>query len=942
MSRQAYPTQLRDHLGNDVRIPPKPFAVGGEGAVFDVLGRPDLVAKIYSKPQSKERCDKLRAMAKLCSPGLLKIAAWPTATLSANGPASIDGILMPKVAGYSEIHHLYSVAQRKKEFPEADWGFLLHTARNCAIAFEEVHAHGHVVGDVNQKNVMVSKKGIVAFVDCDSFQVAEGSRIFRCGVGVPEYTPPELHGKNFASLDRSANHDLFGLGVLVFHLLMMGRHPFSGVPLVQADIPIEKAIQEGYYAYSRDTASARLKPPPHVPPAAMLDASILDLFERAFRAGSRPTASEWRAGLDAAMKSLSRCKNDPRHSYLAAAGRCPWCELISAARLMFFVPSQGAAAAAFRVEHVQQLIERLDSIGASFKPYTRPRAILSVKLSIPPGSRRSHPRPQMKSNPPKPPMPARPVMVPLPAAPPLLPLPALKPHPTPPKPSPPPPIRPYPPFGGCPPQPPLASPPHPPAGPPRPRLKDLPHRPPYPKLVLPSGPDMRLSKACLAGMAISPLIIFVMWPLRLAMMLCFAFLWMFLLITKDDRHRRSIVRMSRAHEDECRRIDEKYAQECKPVRAMNKQAKDEWKAEYARQIKTHSEICRTIERSNQRLLAKWRAQVDEIENAHRAVCEAIDAENRRVQEAWDRVEADRRSEHLAACHEVDQENRPAILEWESVNAQRQAAHSKACEATREANEARLADWEREVRRIEMEFERACADVAEANRRALESWEAMNAPWKAEVARWTKQLADDEAVLNRLESNLVAKRRECERRVQNKKAESQESVAGCERIIKEYGDEVKRSQSDSEKIQLEEFLDSRLIREAKIKAINNDRLLSLESFGIETAKDIPALENLKVPGIGAVLKKRLINWREDVERSFKPKLTLPDSEVRRLAAKFAPVLGPIGDRVAGVIKNIESIISEHSRAERELISQITTAVENKAVAESHLRALNSAA
>src|SRR3954453_2695688 len=107
MSRQTYPTQLRDQLGNDVRLPSKPFAVGGEGAVFDVVGRPDLVAKLYSKPQSKERCDKLRAMAKLCSPGLLKIAAWPTATLSAGGVAAIDGILMPKITGYLDIHHLY-------------------------------------------------------------------------------------------------------------------------------------------------------------------------------------------------------------------------------------------------------------------------------------------------------------------------------------------------------------------------------------------------------------------------------------------------------------------------------------------------------------------------------------------------------------------------------------------------------------------------------------------------------------------------------------------------------------------------------------------------------------------------------------------------------------------------------------------------------------------
>ena len=367
--------------------PSKPFAVGGEGAVFDVLGSPDLVAKLYNKPQSKERCDKLRAMAKLCSPDLLKIAAWPTATLSNGNAAAIDGILMPGSSGYLEIHHLYSVAQRKKDFPEADWGFLLHTARNCAIAFEAVHAHGHVVGDVNQKNVMVSKKGIVAFVDCDSFQVAEGARIFRCGVGVPEYTPPELHGKNFASLDRTANHDLFGLAVLVFHLLMMGRHPFSGVPLVNADIPIEKAIQDGLYAYTRNTATARLKPPPHVPPATMLDPSTLDLFERAFGTPRRPTATEWRSSLDSAMKQLLRCKNDPKHSYLAAAGKCPWCELIAVARLMFFLPGK-AAPLRFRPEDIEQLIHKLAGMVLRLALCAAAAEIAGRRPRFPPGSAR--------------------------------------------------------------------------------------------------------------------------------------------------------------------------------------------------------------------------------------------------------------------------------------------------------------------------------------------------------------------------------------------------------------------------------------------------------------------------------------------------------------------------------------------------------------------------
>ena len=72
----------------------------------------------------------------------------------------------------------------------------------------------------------------------------ESGKIYRCVVGVPEYAP-ELQGKSFKDVDRRPEHDRFGLAVLVFHLLMMGRHPFSGVSLDPGDMPLEKAIQEG-------------------------------------------------------------------------------------------------------------------------------------------------------------------------------------------------------------------------------------------------------------------------------------------------------------------------------------------------------------------------------------------------------------------------------------------------------------------------------------------------------------------------------------------------------------------------------------------------------------------------------------------------------------------------------------------------------------------------
>ncbi|MBV8610010.1 MAG: hypothetical protein JO034_21435, partial [Singulisphaera sp.] len=161
---------------------------------------------------------------------------------------------------------------------------------------------------------------------------------------------------------------------------MMGRHPFSGVPLVNADIPIEKAIQDGLYAYSRNPT--KLKPPPHVPPVTMLDAATLDLFERAFCSTRRPTAAEWRTVLDAAMKQLQRCQNDPKHSYLAAAGKCPWCQLIAVARLMFFVPGQGASTP-FRPEDIDQLIRKLGGMQITFAAYVRPRPVLPIQVTLP-------------------------------------------------------------------------------------------------------------------------------------------------------------------------------------------------------------------------------------------------------------------------------------------------------------------------------------------------------------------------------------------------------------------------------------------------------------------------------------------------------------------------------------------------------------------------------
>ena len=891
MSRTTYPTQLHDHLGNAVRLPAKPFATGGEGAVFDVVGRPDLVAKLYSKPQSKERCDKLRAMAKLCSPDLLKIAAWPTATLSNGNPAAVEGILMPRIADHKEIHHLYSVAQRKKDFPEVDWGFLLHTARNCAIAFESVHKHGHVVGDVNQKNVMVSKQGIVALVDCDSFQVKEGGRIFRCGVGVPEYTPPELHGKNFGSLDREANHDLFGLAVLVFHLLMMGRHPYSGVPLVNADIPIEKAIQDGLYAYTR--SPTKLKPPPHVPPLMMLDAPTRDLFERAFGSPRRPTASEWRGVLDASMRGLRRCKNDPKHSYPAAAGSCPWCQLIAVARLMFFIPGQGAAGATLRIDDIRHLIQKLTGMQLVFPSYARPKPLLPVQVTLPAGLR-SVQKPLLLPHPTPPASVQKPVPAPSPPPPTLLARPAL---------------RPLPPAPAIPPAPGLR--PHPPAPvePPRPKLHMKPLTPVYPSVPTPGQPDPFLARLAIAGIFAGLLVFFVARPVGVVMMIAFGAWWLLMMVTEGKRREMARVALKKEHETECAQMDAEYEEQVQPIEEANKKILDACKAANAAKAAEHARLCKVVDEENRRRLAPWESTKAAIEADHRRASEEVEQANRSVLAAWEAGNASRQAAYDKARREIERENQRLTSAWDALTASRQAEHDQKCH-----------------------------EIDGKNRQLIAEWEAANAPWVTEQKRWRDRVAASEAEIKRLEDEFVARRYATVAKFQQRKADADSVLNSHNGARQDYERDLRQAEMDSKKIQLEEHLDRSLIRNAKLKGIGNRQIMSLESFGIETANDVPKLRDQKVPDIGPVLSKRLFDWHDSLSASFRPQRGLPESEMNRVAGRYAPVLLPLGQAIQAAINDLDAIAASHRTREAERVKAIAAAVQDLAFAEAHVRAL----
>src|SRR5437870_435917 len=185
--------QFFDRFGRPILISSL-LGKGGEGAVYEIRGVDDAVAKLYYAPVNPEKSRKLATMADLCNERLLRLSAWPIDTLHSGPGGPMIGFVMQRIRDYKGIHFLYSPKSRLTDFPSARWPFLIHSATNLARAFAAIQDHGHVIGDINHGNVVVSKQATVKLIDCDSFQISTDHHIFTCEVGVSTHTPPELQG----------------------------------------------------------------------------------------------------------------------------------------------------------------------------------------------------------------------------------------------------------------------------------------------------------------------------------------------------------------------------------------------------------------------------------------------------------------------------------------------------------------------------------------------------------------------------------------------------------------------------------------------------------------------------------------------------------------------------------------------------------------------------
>src|SRR5687768_11108190 len=119
-SNRGKPVELGSQLG-----------AGGEGAVFDIKGHKDYVAKRYHNAIPPEKAKKLSVMVDERYSQWKSFSAWPVATLHESAGSHPVGIIMPRApSGAKEIHELTGIGSRLKYFPKANWAFLLRVALN--------------------------------------------------------------------------------------------------------------------------------------------------------------------------------------------------------------------------------------------------------------------------------------------------------------------------------------------------------------------------------------------------------------------------------------------------------------------------------------------------------------------------------------------------------------------------------------------------------------------------------------------------------------------------------------------------------------------------------------------------------------------------------------------------------------------------------------------
>ena len=208
-------------------------ASGGEGTVYAIPGKPDVLVKIYKEELLRNPAKRTEIEKRIYD--MLAISkdidqssfAWPRAVVC-NDRKQVIGFAMNRCRGIS-FQAFSGVKSIQQRFPQWTRRELALAAQDFLIKLQYLTSKKILVNDFNPANFLVDQKGHVSFIDCDSFQIpGEGGSIDITKTYFASHVAPELlDNPKLLAQPRNIHHVEFGAALTVFNVLMCGLHPYS-------------------------------------------------------------------------------------------------------------------------------------------------------------------------------------------------------------------------------------------------------------------------------------------------------------------------------------------------------------------------------------------------------------------------------------------------------------------------------------------------------------------------------------------------------------------------------------------------------------------------------------------------------------------------------------------------------------------------------------------
>ncbi|MFQ2529050.1 hypothetical protein ACK30K_16780 [Aeromonas caviae] len=249
---QGLHRQVFDATGRAVALGPL-LASGGEGSVYPLAGRPDVLVKLYHPARLAQSGGRLQAKIEAAIilrqriPELSQLPlAWPQLAVF-DSQGNWLGYAMRRAQG-RPIRGFRNPALVRRDFPGLGRALLATALCDLIETVRVLHRHQICLGDINLDNFLLDMaNGRFWLIDCDSFQLTLDNTRYPCPVGQESMIPPEHQGQDLASVRRTPESDTFSLTVLVFMVLMSGRHPFEHV----GGSRVADNIRQGHFPYGQ-------------------------------------------------------------------------------------------------------------------------------------------------------------------------------------------------------------------------------------------------------------------------------------------------------------------------------------------------------------------------------------------------------------------------------------------------------------------------------------------------------------------------------------------------------------------------------------------------------------------------------------------------------------------------------------------------------------------